>query len=201
MLWWRHREPERELRTPREQLWDELKDFFVDEEGWQWAGPAVGFDDVATVDVERLWNHIASRATSIDDPHDIPDELGPLSAHEAVSLLLEGRLPYLTLRVRGLRPNGWVLPDLWLEVISDGLSLYWWVGHPEDNWHRETAAALADVLGEMWEMVPDARLECEYCEGDPLKFWRPIGTYRRATALASAPAVEPNAGRPSANNT
>ena len=84
----------------------------MDEEGSRYAGPLVGFDEVATADVERLWNHIASRATSIDDPNDIPDELGSLSAHEAVNLVLEGRLPYLSfLHVQGLPQNGWVLPD------------------------------------------------------------------------------------------
>lgn len=186
MLWWRkRREPERELRSPRERLWDELKDFFVDEEGLRWAGGSVGFDDVATADVERLWNHIASRATSIDDPDDL-DELGSLSAAKAVNLVLEGRIPYLSLRVRGLRPNGWVLPDVWVEVSSDGLSVYWWVGHPEDNWHRETAAGLADLLSDMWQMVPDARLEAEHHY--PHEFWGPIDTYRRAIALAAAPA-------------
>ncbi len=122
MLWWRrHREPDNELRSPREQLWEELKDFFVDEDGSRYAGPLVGFDEVATADVERLWNHIASRATSIDDPNDIPDELGSLSAHEAVNLFLEERLPYLSFSMsKGCGRTGGYCPTSGSRSIPTG---------------------------------------------------------------------------------
>jgi hypothetical protein len=43
----------------------------------------------------------------------------------------------------------------------------------------------------MWQVVPDARLEAEHHY--PHEFWDPIDRYRRATALAAAPA-EPSEG-------
>lgn len=168
--------------TRQERLWEKLKDFFEDQPGSYHAGGSVGFDALAPEEVECLWKHIETRATSIDDPSGwapYEDDAPSPEMPEAVRRVVDGGLDYLSMRVRGIRSAGCVLSDVWVEVVRDGLSLYWWVGHPEDDWNSTTASALVDLLVEMWEMVPLAVLECEHHEDDPLVFWGAVDEYRR----------------------
>jgi hypothetical protein len=90
----RHRGQPTEPPSAREQLWEDLRDFFQDDEGWRWASGTVWFVEVDPEDVRRLWDHICAKATSFgDEPrildfdHETPQDI-PLV--EAVDLMLRG---------------------------------------------------------------------------------------------------------------
>ena len=166
--------------SPSEQLWTDLRDFFEDESGY-FAGGTVWFLDIQPDDVRRLWDHISVKATSIgedpriyyDDETDPdtpapPDAIGRLLASDGVI----GFNP----TVEGVRSHGELLPDLFVELVSDAFGIYWWVGHPKDDWNPVTAAALAKLLGELRALVPNARLNLEHSD-DPLELWGPITAY------------------------
>jgi len=169
--------------SPKEQLWTDLRDFFEDETGY-FAGGLVSFDDIEPEDVRRLWDHISVKATSIredlsivyDDGTD-PNTPAPLDAIERL-LAMDGVIAVSPVLV-GVRSHGEVLPDLFLELASDGFGVYWWVGHPEDDWNPETAGALAELLGELRALVPNADLELEHYD-DPQELWGPVDKYLRS---------------------
>jgi len=164
----------------REQLWSDLRGFFEDDEGYG-AGGTVWFLDIEPVDVKHLWDHVSARASSFgDDPTiyfdgDTPSD--PPALFEAVERLLAGEgVSGVSPRLKGVRSHGELLPDLFPEVYSDAFGIYWWFGHPEDDWNPATASALAELLGELRAFVPGARLELEHSD-DPDKLWQPISAY------------------------
>lgn len=69
-----------------------------------------------------------------------------------------------------------MLPDLFISVHRDGFSLYWWVGHPEDDWSPKEVAALVVLLAELRELVPHALLEFEWPSEAP-GFWDIVAKY------------------------
>ena len=78
--------------------------------------------------------------------------------------------------LEGVKSHGELLPDLFLELFSDAFGIYWWVGHPKDDWNPATAASLAKLLGELRAFVPNAPLELDISI-DPRELWEPIETY------------------------
>jgi hypothetical protein len=75
----------------------------------------------------------------------------------------------------GLEPRR--VPPLVLEFWRDAVSMYWWVA--EDRWNAETAAELAELLGELHSLVPHARLAYDD-QSDVDEFWGPVNRYLAA---------------------
>jgi hypothetical protein len=170
--------------SPRDQLWHDLRDFFEDDTGY-FAGGTVWFLDIRPEDVRRLWDSISVKATSVqeepriyyDDDTD-PDTPAPPDAIERL-LARDGVTSVMPVLV-GVRSQGELLPDLFLELDSDAFGIYWWVGHPKDDWNPATASALAELLGELRALVPNAHLELEHSD-DPNELWQPIERYLHST--------------------
>ena len=155
---------------PAKQLWNDLRDFFDDESSY-FAGGTVWFLDIQPDDVRRLWDHISVKATSIGDNPRIyyddeadPDTPAPPDAIERL-LASDGVIAFNP-TVEGVRSQGELLPDLFLELGWDSFGTYWWVGHPKDDWNPATACALAKLLGELRALVPNAHLDLEHSD-DP----------------------------------
>ena len=91
--------------------------------------------------------------------------------------MLAGRLEGIDMRLSRVRSQGDVLPDLFVSVHRDGFMLYWWVGHPEDEWTPKRVAALVVLLAELRELVPHALLEFEWPSEAP-GFWDIVANYR-----------------------
>lgn len=177
MFWFRSRPEPATPKTPHE-LWRSLHSFFEDEEGLSYAGNDVGFDDLAPDDVERLWDCLRTRATSIGaeptiwdrNREDVPD---PPELDEAVRLLAHGNgIGYVKVSLEAVESKGVRLPELSVELWPDALSMYWWVG----EWDATTAAALVELLGELRALVPHARLAHETPK-DAGEFWGPVQRY------------------------
>jgi hypothetical protein len=111
-----------------------------------------------------------------DDETD-PDTPAPPDAFERL-LAGDGIVAILPVLV-GVRSGGEPLPDLFLELYSDAFGIYWWVGHPKDDWSPITASALAELLGELRALVPNAHLDLEHSD-DPQELWRPVDDYLRS---------------------
>ena len=169
----------RDRSTPEDRLWHEIGFLFEDESGY-YAGPDVGLWELAPNDVERVWTHFEACCTSFPDeplrwtPDDTEHQ--PLKLPGAVSLVLAGGIEGLEMRLSGVRSQGEVLPDLFISVHRDGFSLYWWVGHPEDDWSPKEVAALVVLLAELRELVPHALLEFEWPSEAP-GFWDIVAKY------------------------
>ena len=169
--------------SPSEQLWTDLRDFFEDETGY-FAGGTVWFLDIEPQDVGRLWDHISVKATSIDkgtriyyDDDTDPDTPAPPDAIDRL-LARDGVIGVSPVLV-GVRSHGELLPDLFAELASDSFGVYWWVGHPKDDWNPAKACALAELLGELRAIVPNADLDLEHSD-DPQELWRPVDEYLRS---------------------
>lgn len=167
---------------PKEELWHSLRFFFEDDESSH-AGDDVGFDDLAAEDVERLWDCLRSRAASVGSEPSICDKnneaiVDPPELAEAVRLLVQGHeIGYVKASLDGVESSGAVLPQLWVELWPDAVSMYWWVGDPWDEW---AAAALAELLGELRSLAPHARLAFEHPElADAV--WGPVERYLATT--------------------
>jgi hypothetical protein len=92
-----------------------------------------------------------------------------------VTLLARGVLGYVSVYVDGLEPRR--VPPLVLELWRDAVSMYWWVA--EDRWNAETAAELAELLGELHSLVPHARLAYDD-QSDVDESWGPVNRYLAA---------------------
>lgn len=173
-----------EPSTPVDRLWRSIGDLFYDDTGYH-PGPDVGFDGLSPGDVERLWAHLESRSTSIPDepiswtPHDCAYQ--PLKLPEAVRLVLDGRIENIALRLRDLCSEGESLPDLFVELWADYFNLYWWTGHPEDDWTPTKVAALVVLLAELRDLVSHAQPDYEWPD-DPPGFWDIVQNYRTGLA-------------------
>jgi hypothetical protein len=164
------RTPHRELFachervTPEDQLWQKVRDDFVEDEGSYHAGADVGLEDLSTSDVVRLWGHVAEHVTSVRGltarfrGSDI--EVDDLA--DAVAQFESEGADYVHVCVNGIQSHGEVLPLINFELWPDSFSMYWWVSHPEDVWTREGVAALARFLGDLRTLVPHAALDYEH---------------------------------------
>ena len=162
--------------TAKVRLWRELRELFEDEDGVRHAGPDVGFDDLRGADLLRLWDHVCSHARSVskrevwDRNNEPADE--PLTLADARTLLARGELGYVSVHVDGLEPHR--LPLLVFEFWRDAVSMYWWVA--DEGWNTKTAAALAELLGELHALVPHSRLAYDD-QSDVDEFWGPVSRY------------------------
>ncbi len=136
-------------------------------------------------EVRRLWDHVSAKATSIGKEPNIyfhedkpPPESPGLT--EAIERLLQGQdVIGVWPTLEGVRSHGEFLPDVTLELSRDAFGIYWWIGHPDDDWNPTTAAALTKLLWELRGFVPNARLQLEHSD-DPLELWRPVEAYLAA---------------------
>ena len=165
--------------APSGRLWLELRWSFEDEDGGRYASPDVGFDDLTGADILRVWDYMRSRAASIS-PREVWDRNNEpadesLALADAIVLLARGELGYVSVVIDDLQPRR--LPPLVLELWSDAASMYWWVN--DHGWNAETAAELAELLGQLHALLPQARLAYE--EPSPVEeFWGPVNTYLTA---------------------
>jgi len=176
MSWLRRRNRDDAATAPSARLWLELRWSFEDDDGGRYASPDVGFDDLTGADILRVWDYMRSRATSIsvryvwDRNNEPADESLPLA--DAIALLARGELGYVSVAIDDLQPRR--LPPLVLELWPDAASMYWWVN--DHGWNAETAAELAELLGQLHALVPQARLA--YDEPSAVdEFWAPVNSY------------------------
>ena len=168
--------------APVDRLWQEIGHLFKDQTGY-YPGPDVGFDGLSSSDVQRLWAHLEANCRSLPDepvswaPHDTEHQ--PLKVPEDVGLVLDGSIENVALRLRDLQSHGESLPDVFVELWADGFNLYWWTGHPDDDWTPAKAAALVTMIGQLWALVPDARLDYEDGD-DTVWFWDIVRDYSAA---------------------
>jgi len=172
--------------TAQELLRESLKEWFDDVDGFGsgGAGPDVGFDGLSGPDILRVWEYISTRSSSIStEPIDVQDrdnegvpDPQPTFA-EAVALVARGELGSVMGSLDGVESGGVLLPELRLELGPDMVSMYWWVG---TGWcDAEAVAALAELLGELRELVPEAQLVFEGPDVD--EFWGPVNNYVATT--------------------
>ena len=157
--------------TPKQRLWDELRNDFVEDDDSYHPGGDVWFEGLSANDVARLWAHVARHAISVRVTQawfqGAETELEDVE--DAVAQFERGRADYVRLSADGLECHGEVLPLMHFELFPDLFSMYWWVNHPADRWTPEGVAALARLLGDLRSFVPHARLEYEY--SDSHDFW------------------------------
>jgi len=165
--------------TAEELLWESLREWFDDDDGSEYAGPDVGFDRLSGPNILRVWEYLSARSSSISEPisvHDRNNEGLPDSQPtfaEAVALIARGELGSVMGSLDGVESSGVLLPELRLELWQDAVSMYWWVG--TGDWDAEAVAALAELLGELRELLPEAQLAFE--GPDVGEFWGPVTSY------------------------
>ena len=177
MRWIRHK-PKEDARPPIERLWHTLGELFEDKDAL-YAGPDVGLDDLSGADVLRIWNYLSGGAKRPDSDliqlwdlgHEAVADAPPLT--EAAALVASGEFSYMMVALDGVESCGVLLPELRVELWPDAVSMYWWVG--TGSWDAETVGALADLLGQLQAVVPDARLAYE--DRDDVEFWEPVNSY------------------------
>ena len=120
MPWLRRRNQDDSSETASMRLWRELRWSFEDDDGGRYVSDDVGLDDLSGPDILRVWDYIASRATAIstrdiwDRNHEPTDE--SLALAEAVAVLAQGELAYVSVMIDGLEPRR--LPPLVLRDVA-----------------------------------------------------------------------------------
>jgi hypothetical protein len=167
---------------PKERLWRKLRDdWFRDEPGMRHPGEDIEFCDLPPDDVERLWQLLRSRADPIDPTAEAWDEDAerPVNLVEALAagaVAFSARCRADIIGLSGISSSGVKLPVLGISLWESGVSLYWWVGDEDLGWRADTAAALAELIGELRELVPHATVQVEGgAEAD--EFWLAIDEY------------------------
>jgi hypothetical protein len=144
----------------REQLWDDLSLLFEADDG---SLPEVRLVNVSPPGAAGICEALRSRAEPLLAGqtvwhHEREQEVPLNEIPDAGTLAAEGKLSSLHVVLQGIESHGVRVPDLGMSVWPGQVALDYRMG---EAWSQDTLAAFVELLGDLLQLDPTARLDVE----------------------------------------
>ena len=165
-------------RAAREQLWSELSWLFEDDDG---SLPEVRLVTSSPDATARIFEELRRRAEPLASTQTVwhkgrKQELAVAALPDPGALAVQGVIGPLHIVARDIRSGGITLPDLGVSVDPDGIAIDYRMG---DTWNPGMLAAFVELLGDLFVLDPEARIDLEDFAADDVRqrFRLTVGAY------------------------